>query len=65
MDELTSADLEAVDALVASYAQRGAQPGIAYGIVAGGQLVHAGGLGSRAARRPASRTPARCSGSRR
>ena len=46
MDELTSADLEAVDALVASYAQRGAQPGIAYGVVAGGQLVHAGGLGT-------------------
>ena len=47
MDELTSADLEAVDALVASYAQRGAQPGIAYGVVAGGQLVHAGGQGER------------------
>ena len=47
MDELTSADLEAVDALVASYAQRGAQPGIAYGIVAGGALVHSGGLGER------------------
>ncbi|HEY1675940.1 MAG TPA: serine hydrolase domain-containing protein [Streptosporangiaceae bacterium] len=46
MDELASADLEGVDALVASYAQRGAQPGIAYGVVAGGQLVHAGGLGA-------------------
>jgi CubicO group peptidase (beta-lactamase class C family) len=47
VDELTDADLEAVDALVASFAQRGTQPGIAYGVVAGGRLVHAGGLGQR------------------
>jgi CubicO group peptidase (beta-lactamase class C family) len=45
--ELTSADFEGVDALAADYAQRGTQPGIAYGLVAGGQLVHAGGLGER------------------
>src|ERR1700744_4366193 len=45
--ELTSADFERVDALAADYAQRGAQPGIAYGVVAGGELVHAGGLGER------------------
>jgi CubicO group peptidase (beta-lactamase class C family) len=53
MDELTSADLEAVDALAESYYRRGAQPGIAYGVVAGGQLVHAGGLGERRAGGPA------------
>src|ERR1700760_1819196 len=47
MDQLTSADFEAVDAMAASYAERGVQPGIAYGVVAGGQLVHAGGLGER------------------
>jgi CubicO group peptidase (beta-lactamase class C family) len=38
---------EAVDEIAASYQLRGAQPGIAYGIVAGGRLVHAGGLGQR------------------
>jgi CubicO group peptidase (beta-lactamase class C family) len=47
MDQLTSADFEAVDAMAASYQQRGVQPGIAYGVVAGGQLVHSGGLGQR------------------
>src|ERR1700753_1374727 len=52
MDELTragldAADLEAVDALAEGYQQRAAQPGIAYGLVAGGRLVHAGGLGER------------------
>ena len=36
-----------VDALAASYHQRGGQPGLAYGIVAGGELVHAAGLGVR------------------
>jgi CubicO group peptidase (beta-lactamase class C family) len=36
-----------VDALVASYQQRGGQPGLAYGIVLGGELVHAVGLGER------------------
>jgi CubicO group peptidase (beta-lactamase class C family) len=45
--ELVSADLEQVDALVESYQRRGGQPGIAYGVVAGGRLVHAGGLGER------------------
>jgi CubicO group peptidase (beta-lactamase class C family) len=47
MDQLTSADFEAVDAMAASYAERGAQPALAYGVVAAGQLVHAGGLGER------------------
>jgi CubicO group peptidase (beta-lactamase class C family) len=36
-----------VDTLVARYHQRGGQPGLAYGIVIGGQLVHSGGLGER------------------
>ena len=38
----------AVDALAESYQRRGGQPGIAYGVVAGGRLVHAGGFGQRA-----------------
>jgi CubicO group peptidase (beta-lactamase class C family) len=40
-------DLADVDTLAAGYHQRGGQPGLAYGIVAGGELVHAGGLGER------------------
>jgi CubicO group peptidase (beta-lactamase class C family) len=40
-------DFADVDALAAGYQQRGGQPGLAYGIVAGGELVHAGGLGER------------------
>ncbi len=40
-------DFAEVDALAAVYHQRGGQPGLAYGVVAGGQLVHAGGLGER------------------
>jgi CubicO group peptidase (beta-lactamase class C family) len=54
MDELDAAgldaaDLEAVDALAEGYQQRGAQPGLAYGVVAAGRLVHSGGLGERRA----------------
>src|ERR1700744_617012 len=52
MDQLTSVDFEAVDAMAATYQQRGTQPGIAYGVVAGGQLVHSGGLGQRRAGGP-------------
>src|SRR2546429_9835712 len=37
----------AVDALAESFHQRGGQPGMAYGIVAGGRLVYAGGFGDR------------------
>jgi CubicO group peptidase (beta-lactamase class C family) len=37
----------AADQLAASYFQRGGQPGLAYGIVLDGELVHAGGLGER------------------
>jgi len=40
-------DFADVDALAASYQQRGGQPGLAYGIVLGGELVHAAGLGER------------------
>ena len=64
MDQLDSADLEAVDALAEGYQQRGAQPGLAYGVVAGGRLVHAGDWGSAGSAAPP-RTPARCSASRR
>jgi CubicO group peptidase (beta-lactamase class C family) len=47
---MDAADREAVDALAESYQRRGGQPGIAYGVVAGGRLVHAGGFGQRRAR---------------
>ena len=47
--ELEAADLEVVDALAEGYYRRGGQPGIAYGVVAGGRLVHAGGFGQRRA----------------
>ena len=40
-------DFAHVDALAAGYHRRGGQPGLAYGIVAGGELVHAAGLGVR------------------
>ena len=46
---MDAADREAVDALAESYQRRGGQPGIAYGVVAGGRLVHAGGFGQRRA----------------
>jgi CubicO group peptidase (beta-lactamase class C family) len=39
--------LAVVDAIVDRYQRRGGQPGLAYGIVAGGTLVHSGGLGQR------------------
>jgi CubicO group peptidase (beta-lactamase class C family) len=40
-------EFEDVDALAASYQERGGQPGLAYGIVIDGELVHAAGLGER------------------
>jgi CubicO group peptidase (beta-lactamase class C family) len=40
-------DFADVDALAAGYQQRGGQPGLAYGIVIGGELAHAAGLGER------------------
>ena len=41
------ADFASMDTLVAGYHQRGGQPGLAYWIVVGGELVHAAGLGER------------------
>src|SRR5271154_2116454 len=43
----TMIDFADVDQLAASYQQRGGQPGLAYGIVLDGELVHAAGLGER------------------
>ncbi|MGH3203945.1 MAG: serine hydrolase domain-containing protein, partial [Streptosporangiaceae bacterium] len=40
-------DFADVDRLATSYQQRGGQPGLAYGIVLGGTLAHAAGLGQR------------------
>src|SRR6266536_2189516 len=40
-------DFAHVDALAAGSHRRAGQPGLAYGIVAGGELVHAAGLGER------------------
>ncbi len=40
-------DFAEVDSLAGGYHQRGGQPGLAYGIVIGGELAHAGGLGVR------------------
>jgi len=37
----------AIDAIAARFAARGGQPGLAYGVVAGGELVHSGGCGER------------------
>jgi CubicO group peptidase (beta-lactamase class C family) len=41
------------DAIAGDYFGRGGQPGIAYGIVAGGELVHSAGFGARAYGEPA------------
>jgi CubicO group peptidase (beta-lactamase class C family) len=38
-------DARKVDQIAGRFAGRGGQPGVAYGVVADGQLVHAGGLG--------------------
>jgi CubicO group peptidase (beta-lactamase class C family) len=37
----------AIDAIAARFAARGGQPGLAYGVVADGELVHSGGYGER------------------
>ncbi len=42
-----SEEFAAADAIVSGYAGRGGAPGIAYGIVRDGELVHAGGAGER------------------
>jgi CubicO group peptidase (beta-lactamase class C family) len=40
-------DAAAIDAIAAKFAARGGQPGLAYGVVAGGELVHSGGWGEK------------------
>src|SRR5271156_3737572 len=45
-DHFTADDFAAADAIVSDYFGRGGQPAIAYGIVAGGELVHSGGVGA-------------------
>jgi CubicO group peptidase (beta-lactamase class C family) len=46
-------DTRKVDQIAARFAARGGQPGVAYGVVAGGELVHAGGIGESFAGGPA------------
>ena len=46
-DALPGGALAAVDAIAENFQLRRGQPGLAYGIVAGGSLVHASGLGER------------------
>ena len=40
-------DFEAVDSAAAAWHGRGGQPGVAYGVVSGGRLVHSAGAGER------------------
>jgi CubicO group peptidase (beta-lactamase class C family) len=42
---VTAVDTGRIDETATRFFARGGQPGLAYGIVAGGELVHAGGLG--------------------
>jgi CubicO group peptidase (beta-lactamase class C family) len=42
-----SIDIAQIDAIAARFAASGGQPGLAYGVVADGQLVHSGGCGVR------------------
>jgi CubicO group peptidase (beta-lactamase class C family) len=46
-------DTARIDEIAARFAARGGQPGLAYGVVADGQLVHAGGIGESFAGGPA------------
>jgi len=46
-DRFTADDFAAADAVVSDLFARGGQPAIAYGIVAGGELVHSAGFGAR------------------
>jgi CubicO group peptidase (beta-lactamase class C family) len=43
----SGADFARADRLARAFAGRDGQPGLAYGILAGGRLVHSGGLGER------------------
>jgi CubicO group peptidase (beta-lactamase class C family) len=45
--DLAGVDLDAVDKLATVFAERDGQPGLAYGVVVGGALVHSGGVGER------------------
>ena len=45
-------DLAALDRLAKNFQARGGQPGLAYGVVAGGRLVHFGGAGHQWRRGP-------------
>jgi CubicO group peptidase (beta-lactamase class C family) len=45
--EALAVDAAAIDDIAAKFAARGGQPGLAYGVVAGGELVHSGGCGER------------------
>ncbi len=40
-------DFAEADRLARAFAERDGQPGVAYGVLAGGRLVHSGGLGER------------------
>jgi CubicO group peptidase (beta-lactamase class C family) len=46
-DQLSPGDIDALAAIAESWLARGGQPGLVYGIVADGSLVHARGLGER------------------
>jgi CubicO group peptidase (beta-lactamase class C family) len=46
-EQLAPGDIDALAAIADSYQRRGGQPGLAYGVVARGSLVHARGLGER------------------
>ena len=46
-DHFAADDFAAADAIVSDLFARGGQPAIAYGIVAGGELVHSAGFGAR------------------
>jgi CubicO group peptidase (beta-lactamase class C family) len=45
--DLAGVDFAAADRLARAFADRDGQPGLAYGILARGRLVHSGGLGER------------------
>jgi CubicO group peptidase (beta-lactamase class C family) len=45
--DLSGVDFARADRLARAFAERDGQPGLAYGIVAQGRLVHSGGLGER------------------
>ena len=47
MSTVVPIDTAALTAIAARFAARGGQPGLAYGVVADGVLVHAGGFGER------------------